>query len=112
MLVPSILALHALSGCAAPSDLEEPTGTTESALIDDGSTARRTAYSCEGGYCTCTGDDDCNDMFSGDDCGPKAICQINPAGIPRCRCSVARAGDARVVQLPGGGLSLDANPSP
>lgn len=111
-MAPSLVALHALSGCAAPSDLEEPTGTTESALIDNGSASRRTAYSCEGGYCTCTGDDDCNDMFSGDDCGPKAICQISPTGIPRCRCSVAHAGQTRGTHVPAGDLPLDANLSP
>jgi hypothetical protein len=46
-------------------------------------------YNCDSSYCTCTGDDDCNDMFSSDVCGPTAICQINSANIPKCRCKTA-----------------------
>lgn len=75
-----------LGGCTVGAEgAEAPTATASSAL-------RRLGYSCGDGFCTCTGDPDCNDMFSGTECGtgPKsAICQINGAGVPRCRCSVA-----------------------
>ena len=42
-------------------------------------------------YCKCTGDDDCNNMFSSGVCGPDAICQINSANIPKCVCKTARS---------------------
>ena len=48
-------------------------------------------------FCTCTGDDDCNDMFSTDVCGPSAICQIK-GDIPKCRCKKAPVnGRTRVI---------------
>ena len=42
---------------------------------------------CSDGFCTCTGDEDCNDMFSGvcSDPSTDGICQIRD-GVPRCRC--------------------------
>ncbi len=42
-------------------------------------------------YCKCTGDDDCNGMFSSGVCGPEAVCQINSANIPKCVCKTARS---------------------
>ncbi|TLY17382.1 MAG: hypothetical protein E6K69_02185 [Nitrospirae bacterium] len=35
---------------------------------------RGTNFSCEGAQCTCTGDADCNDMFSSGVCGDIAVC--------------------------------------
>jgi hypothetical protein len=40
-------------------------------------------------YCHCTGDDDCNNMFTSGACGPEAVCQINSANIPKCVCKTA-----------------------
>lgn len=42
---------------------------------------------CSGGWCTCTGDKDCNDMFSGVCADPSTggVCQIR-GNEPRCRC--------------------------
>ena len=48
-------------------------------------------YTCGGGFCTCTGDDDCNDMYSGTACKNDGICQINSDGVPKCRCTAAAA---------------------
>ena len=31
-------------------------------------------FSCNGSYCACTGDADCNDMFTTNVCGPTAVC--------------------------------------
>ena len=31
-------------------------------------------FNCNGSYCACTGDADCNDMFTTNVCGPSAIC--------------------------------------
>lgn len=48
-------------------------------------------HTCDKSFCTCTGDPECNDMFSGSDCatGPKtAVCQIRD-DVPRCRCTRA-----------------------
>jgi hypothetical protein len=33
-----------------------------------------TGFNCNHWFCSCTGDDDCNDMFTTNACGPIAIC--------------------------------------
>jgi hypothetical protein len=91
-LVSSLVVALAL-GTAACAANTSPEGAERSdqALAPGGGSL---GYSCDGIYCTCTGDDDCNNMFSDGVCGegPKsAICQINSADVPRCRCSVASA---------------------
>lgn len=40
-----------------------------------------TAFTCSGLLCSCTGDSDCNDMFSSDVCGDIASCDEGG-----CRC--------------------------
>jgi hypothetical protein len=47
---------------------------------------------CRGGWCTCTGDEDCNEMFSGVCADPSTggICQIR-GDEPKCRCKDPRA---------------------
>jgi hypothetical protein len=40
------------------------------------------SFSCNGIFCACTGDADCNDMFTTNVCGPRAICIDNV-----CYCS-------------------------
>jgi hypothetical protein len=108
-------------GCSAPADEDAPRGElgqAEQALTLDTSTRSHRGESaefsasatnagafdavftqqtsverhkCEGNYCDCTGDPECNDMFSGTDCatGPKsAICQIR-GEVPKCRCTRA-----------------------
>jgi|SRR6187431_65707 len=32
------------------------------------------SFGCNGVFCACTGDVDCNDMFTTNVCGPRAIC--------------------------------------
>lgn len=44
-------------------------------------------FTCQGLFCGCSGDKDCNDMFSGAACGPIAWCNEDTG---RCFC-VARA---------------------
>lgn len=44
-------------------------------------------FNCAGIFCACTGDADCNDMFSGSACGAIAWCNLNTG---QCFC-VARA---------------------
>jgi hypothetical protein len=35
---------------------------------------RSLGFTCGGFGCVCSGDDDCNDMFSTNACGPTAVC--------------------------------------
>jgi hypothetical protein len=83
-----IFAAVALAGCTSATE-EQEVETTEAALSNTGSDK---PYDCAGGFCTCTGDEDCNIMFSSGVCGESAICQISPTGVPKCRCSVAFTG--------------------
>ena len=46
------------------------------------STKGSLSFSCNGVFCACSGDLDCNDMFSHNVCGPRAICIDNV-----CYCS-------------------------
>lgn len=99
----SVLVAVVLGGCAVSAQSEEePIASSEASLKSTGG-GGRAAYTCSGRYCTCTGDEDCNDMFSDGVCaeGPKsAICQINQADVPRCRCSIAArrsAGGSRDI---------------
>lgn len=41
------------------------------------------AFECSGPFCVCRGDEDCNDMFSTDVCGPVAECNYN-TGVCIC----------------------------
>jgi hypothetical protein len=47
-------------------------------------------YSCSGLVCTCTGDEDCNDMFGDGVCGDVASCDTTNPQQPICRCSILR----------------------
>ena len=93
----ALLLSLSLVACAATAndDADEATGATTEAL------GARQNFSCSGSFCTCTGDDDCNGMFSGSACtdGP-AICQINASDIPRCRCAAAMSGKGHPVKRP------------
>lgn len=94
------LSMPALGGCAvdggssssSSSSAEAPdnTATSTQALADVGPSGPTTGH-CKDGFCTCTGDDDCNGMYSGNECANDGICQINESGVPRCRCKAAAA---------------------
>lgn len=43
-------------------------------------------FTCSGLRCTCSGDDDCNDMFSTGLCGDVAQCYEDSNGGVRCEC--------------------------
>jgi hypothetical protein len=45
----------------------------------------RLGFECTGPFCICTGDDDCNDLFTTDLCGD-AICFETDAGGVVCLC--------------------------
>ncbi|MDB4936339.1 MAG: hypothetical protein JWP87_3311 [Labilithrix sp.] len=94
----------ALGGCTAAAG-EPEVETSEGALISNGGLGY--TPDCADGFCTCTGDVDCNDMFSSGVCGEKAICQINANDVPRCRCAQAltTGGGGRkgaIFRAPGG----------
>jgi hypothetical protein len=79
------LSLVALNACTAETAQEEqPVASNESALINTGG-GGGLSYSCEGLLCTCTGDVDCNDMFSDGICGPIASCD-DTTYPPTCKC--------------------------
>ena len=46
-------------------------------------------FVCAGGYCACTGDVDCNDLFSTGLCGPDAVCITWGSGPATCFCKRA-----------------------
>lgn len=43
-------------------------------------------FACSLFVCTCSGDDDCNDLFSGSNCGGDAVCVNDGAGGVWCIC--------------------------
>jgi hypothetical protein len=57
-------------------------------------------YSCGGGMCSCTGDADCNDMFTKAGCGDLSYCTTNPAGRVFCQC-LQRQGTASAAGKAG-----------
>lgn len=101
-VITSLLLSFSLFACAADATEESDgaTGSTSEAVMNNGG-GPRNDFSCSDGFCTCTGDIDCNDMFSGTSCtdGP-AICQINGEGIPRCRCTAASGGNGHALKRP------------
>ena len=61
----------------------ERIGTLEAAL-DQPSKAPRSH--CSGLLCTCSGDEDCNDMFSSGECGDLSGCDTSDPEQPQCWC--------------------------
>jgi hypothetical protein len=105
-----VLGASALGGCAADaaapdqeSDPAEKTGGAESALAVGSGGSGSHGYTCSGLHCSCTGDVDCNDMFSDGVCGDIAVCDdTNPT--PTCEClaiRVVRPRPFRVVSTAG-----------
>lgn len=43
-------------------------------------------YQCDGLLCSCSGDTDCNDMFSSSECGDLSVCIDDIEGYPQCFC--------------------------
>ncbi len=96
VLVLSSVGVFASAGCAEkPSDVdEENISKTESALTSGGN-----SFSCGALGCTCTGDFDCNNLFSGGACGswPAKCYERGPAQY--CVC-------APWVRMAAGGAAL------
>ena len=47
---------------------------------------RPLGYTCDGGLCSCSGDADCNDMFSGTDCDGKIEYCDTSGPVVACYC--------------------------
>ena len=50
----------------------------------------RAGYTCAGLKCSCTGDVDCNDMFSDGVCGDVSSCDTTDPLNPTCECLILR----------------------
>jgi hypothetical protein len=50
----------------------------------------RAGYTCSGLKCTCTGDDDCNDMFEDGVCGDVTSCDTTDPLNPKCECLILK----------------------
>jgi hypothetical protein len=59
--------------------------TTLSQLRAAAPAFREEQFGCDGILCICDGDDDCINMFKGDDCGPNAQCWTDETGF-HCVC--------------------------
>lgn len=100
-----------LVACGGGADVPDSSksndvGETAQALASNG--GGPVGYDCPPGspYCTCTGDIDCNNMFSSGVCGAgpnDSVCQINGADVPRCRC---RIGGLRTSGAPLGTIKV------
>ena len=88
-------SLAACTAETAPGEGAEHAG--EALASGGGGGGAGESWACTGpaNTCICTGDDDCNDMFSSGVCGDKAICQINSQDIPKCVCTM---GDILVTK--------------
>ena len=68
-------------------------------------------FNCGGGVCTCTGDVDCNDMFSGGTCpgDPRDKCDEGADGVSRCSCYTTPARTTvppKLVPKAGGAIKM------
>ena len=91
-----LLALGALAalGATACGGAEEPHAADPVGAVSEplmigggGLSGGSLGYTCDSSTCTCTGDEDCNDMFNGGVCGSTATCQIDSYGVTRCSCT-------------------------
>ena len=86
------LTLAMAAAHASQSNVQNPTmGWSLSQVPTQESPARATsgdvrlAYSCGPGQCTCHGDNDCNNMYSGGSCKSNGSCET--AGGVSCTCA-------------------------
>ncbi len=78
---------------AKPSSQRLPAGSAGAAV--------QLAYSCGPGQCTCHGDNDCNDMYSGGACKTNGSCET--AGGVTCSCATklkAQTSGGKVIKKP------------
>ena len=92
LFVTSMVALMGCEGAPDAGSPEEQTSTASSALINTGG-GTAAGFSCDdsANTCTCTGDDDCNDMFGSGLCGGRATCDTSNPLRPVCTCTQAIA---------------------
>jgi hypothetical protein len=90
LFVTSMVGLMGCEGAPDAGSPEEPTATASAALINTGGGAGA-GFTCDDGAntCTCTGDDDCNDMFGSGLCGGQATCDTSNPLRPICTCTQA-----------------------
>lgn len=71
------LAAIAATGCAAAPDDDTETDAIEAEATDTDDEADENVAEAEEALMACTGDADCNDMFSGPGCNGGAVCIDN-----------------------------------
>jgi hypothetical protein len=87
----SLTALGGLIGCEGAPEAGGQEEATAGALLKGGGGASA-GFTCDDGAntCTCTGDEDCNDMFGSGLCGGQASCDTSNPLRPICTCTQAR----------------------
>jgi len=73
-------------------------GVLQSAL-QRGAGGTQLGYTCDGLMCTCTGDVDCNDMFSSGKCGDVSSCDETDPLNPVCRCLILKVSGPKPVRM-------------
>jgi hypothetical protein len=73
-------------------------GSVALPLVRGGGSGGGLGYSCSGLVCTCTGDEDCNDMFGDGVCGDVASCDTTNPQQPICTCFILRVTHPSTVQ--------------
>jgi len=108
MMALSVCVGLALTGCGAADDAGEELGAgAQGAALEDtgadapelgslaqplvrGGSGGGAGYTCSGLKCTCTGDDDCNDMFGSGKCGDISSCDTTDPLNPVCECLILK----------------------
>lgn len=107
-LVVSFLAVGCVAQSIEGDEGAEQTGTQQSA-VDNGLDGLR-GYKCSALRCTCTGDVECNNMFSSGVCGPVAQCDTTTSP-PTCWCwKPIRGGLVSKAAGPEATTTLDTAP--
>src|SRR5262245_54778202 len=104
----SLTSLAGLVGCDAGVDPGAPEQERTTAALNNGTVGGSAGFTCDDGAntCTCTGDDDCNDMFGSGLCGPNATCDTSNPSRPVCTCTqAARTVRGRLGAVKLGGVA-------
>jgi hypothetical protein len=83
-------ARYRLGDLASPStyagSLQPALGLRFAPLPSSRMIGRTLGFTCQGAKCSCSGDPDCNDLFSSGLCGDIAACYEQPGGGVKCEC--------------------------
>lgn len=102
LLAVSVSSVHA----AALNFLATPEITHSAVILaanNSPTNAPKANYTCSGLECTCTGDADCNDMFSSGKCGDISSCETT-TGV--CKCLIVKKNRPAKVKPGTGGSGL------